>query len=176
MFSLTPSQENSSSVYQNGVQAGVGWVQCVSHSLSVKGVGSGNDVGAVPAHQEVHPVIEGPQVGLCRRHLCLLDDVEGLRRTQTQGGGVTGCLQTAVWIHAVHQAIWQYQTSHTHPPIKPKPGQTPGKETMAPYSKSLGDYSSWLLFQHMIGSMLHASNPGDHFDASSIACGSLTEI
>lgn len=97
------------------------------HSLSIEGVGTRNDVGAVPAHQEVHSVIESPQVALCRGHLCLLDDVQGVRGAHTQRGGVTGCLQTAVWIHAVHQAIWQGQTSHTHPLIKQQPGQTPGR-------------------------------------------------
>ncbi|TNN68676.1 hypothetical protein EYF80_021085 [Liparis tanakae] len=54
---------------------------------------------------EVHPVIEGLQVALGRGHLCLLDDVQGVRGADAQRGGVTGCLQTAVWIHAVHQAI-----------------------------------------------------------------------
>lgn len=78
---------------------------CASHSPSVKGVGSGDDVGAVSAHQEVHPVVESLQVALCRGHLCLLDDVQGVRGANAQRGGVTGCLQTAVWIHAVHQAI-----------------------------------------------------------------------
>lgn len=29
-----------------------------SHSLSIEGIGTRDDVGAVPAHQEVHPVIE----------------------------------------------------------------------------------------------------------------------
>lgn len=78
---------------------------CTRHLLSIKGVGTRDDVGAVPAHQEVHSFVESLQVALCRGHLCLLDDVQGVRRAHTQGGGVTGCLQTAVGIHAVHQAI-----------------------------------------------------------------------
>lgn len=86
----------------NVTLGGVWWELCPSHSLAIEGVGSRDYVGAVLAHQEANPVIESLQVGLRRGHLCLLDDVQGVRGAHTQRGGVTGCLQTAVWIHTVH--------------------------------------------------------------------------
>lgn len=80
-------------------------VPCTNDSLSIKGVDAGDDVGAVPAHQETHSFVEGLEFALSGGQLCLLDDVQGVRGAHAQGGGVTGCLQTAVWIHAVHEAI-----------------------------------------------------------------------
>lgn len=74
-------------------------------SLSIKGVDTGDDVGAVSAHQEMHSFVESLEFALSGGQLCLLDDVQGVWRAHAQGGGVTSCLQTAVWIHAVHKAI-----------------------------------------------------------------------
>lgn len=65
---------------------------CGSNSLSVERVGAGDDVRALPAHQEVNPVVERLQVALRGGHLRLLDDVQGVRGAHTQGGGVTGRL------------------------------------------------------------------------------------
>lgn len=74
-------------------------------SLSIKGVDTRDDVGAVPAHQEVHSFVESLQFALSGGQLRLLDDVQGVWGAHAQGGGVAGYLQTAVWIHAVHEAI-----------------------------------------------------------------------
>lgn len=74
-------------------------------SLSIKGVDTGDDVGAVSAHQEMHSLVESLEFALSGGQLCLLDNVQGVWGAHAQGGGVTGWLQTAVWIHAVHEAI-----------------------------------------------------------------------
>lgn len=83
----------------------VSFFRALCHSLAIEGICSRDGVRAVLAHQEAHSVVESLQVALCRGHLCFLDDVQGIRRAHTQRSGVTGCLKTAVWIHAVHQAI-----------------------------------------------------------------------
>lgn len=82
------------------------------HSLAIEGIASGDDVGAVPAHQEAHSVVEGLEVAVHGRHLRLLDDIQGFWGADAQCGGVAGPLQTAVWVHAVHQAIWRGQRGH----------------------------------------------------------------
>jgi hypothetical protein len=46
---------------------------------SVKGVLPGDAVCAVPAHEELDSIVEGVQVLLGYRGLCLLDDVQGVR-------------------------------------------------------------------------------------------------
>lgn len=74
-------------------------------SLSIKGVDTGDDMSAVPAHQEAHSFVESLQFALSGGQLRFLDDVQGVWGAHAQGRGVTGCLQTAVWIHAVHEAI-----------------------------------------------------------------------
>lgn len=53
-------------------------------SPSIEGVLSGDDVRAVPAHKELDAVIEGVQVLLGHRGLCLLDDVQRVRGAQAQ--------------------------------------------------------------------------------------------
>lgn len=74
-------------------------------SPSIKGVLPGDDVCAVPAHEELDAVVEGVQVLLGHRGLCLLDDVQGVRGAQAQWVNMTEGLEAAVGVHAVHQAI-----------------------------------------------------------------------
>lgn len=72
---------------------------------SVKGVLPGDDVCAVPAHEELDAVVEGVQVLLGYGGLRLLDDVQRIRGAQAQRVDVTEGLEAAVRVHAVHQAI-----------------------------------------------------------------------
>ena len=74
-------------------------------SPSVKGVLPRDDVRAVPAHEELDSVVEGMQVLLGHRGLCLLDDVQRVRGAQAQRVDVTEGLEAAVGVHAVHQAV-----------------------------------------------------------------------
>lgn len=74
-------------------------------SPSIKGVLPRDDVCAVPAHKELDAVIEGVQVLLRHRGLCLLDDVQWVRGAQAQRVDMTEGLEAAVRVHAVHQAI-----------------------------------------------------------------------
>ena len=62
-------------------------------------------MGAVTANQEADTVIERLQIALGGGRLRLLDDVQGVRRTNTQGGGVARRLQTTVRIHTIHQPV-----------------------------------------------------------------------
>lgn len=74
-------------------------------SPSIKGVLPGDDVSAIPAHEELDAVVEGVQVLLGHRGLCLLDDVQWVRGAQAQWVDMTEGLEAAVGVHAVHQAI-----------------------------------------------------------------------
>lgn len=74
-------------------------------SPSVKGVLPGDDVCAVPAHEELDAVVEGVQVLLGHGGLGLLDDVQRVGGAQAQRVDMTEGLQAAVGVHAVHQAI-----------------------------------------------------------------------
>lgn len=76
-------------------------------SPSIKGVLPRDDVRAVPAHKELDAVVEGVQVLLGHRGLCLLDDVQWVRGAQAQRVDMTEGLEAAVGVHAVHQAIYR---------------------------------------------------------------------
>lgn len=69
---------------------------------------------AVPAHKELDAVIEGVQVLLGRRGLCLLDDVQWIRGAQAQRVHVAEGLEAAVRVHAVQQAICRDDSIEVH--------------------------------------------------------------
>lgn len=75
------------------------------YSPAVERVGTGDDVGAVAADEEADALVEGLQGALAGGDLRLLDDVQGIGRAHAQRRGVARGLQTAVWVHAVHQTI-----------------------------------------------------------------------
>lgn len=84
---------------------GHGWSCGPLDSPSIEGVLPGEDVCALPAHEELDAVIEGEQVLLGHRGLGLLDDVQRVRGAQAQRVDMTEWLEAAVRVHAVHQAI-----------------------------------------------------------------------
>ena len=74
-------------------------------SPAVEGVVSRDDVGAVFAGQELDAVVEGLHGGRVR--LALLDDVQGVPGPPAEQAVLTGRLQAAVRVQAIHQAIWR---------------------------------------------------------------------
>lgn len=75
------------------------------HPPAVEGVVSRNDVGAVFACQELDAVVERLHCGQVR--LALLNDVQGIPRPPAEQAVLTGRLQAAVWVQAIHQAVWK---------------------------------------------------------------------
>lgn len=72
---------------------------------AVEGVVARNDVGAVLACQELDAVVEGLHSWPLR--LALLNDVQGVPGAPAERAVLTGRLQAAVGVQAVHQAIWR---------------------------------------------------------------------
>lgn len=72
-------------------------------SPAVEGVFSGDDVGAVLAHEQLDAVVEGFDGG--GAGVALLDDVQRVPRAPAQQAVLAGGLQAAVGVQAVHQAI-----------------------------------------------------------------------
>lgn len=72
---------------------------------AVEGVVPRNDVGAIFACQELDAIVEGLHCG--RVCLALLDDVQGVPGPPAEQAVLTGWLQAAVRVQAVHQAIWK---------------------------------------------------------------------
>lgn len=87
-----------------------GWNQGPMDSPSIEGVLPGDDVCAVPAHEELDAVIEGVQVLLGHRGWklgapCRVDDVQWVRGAQAEWVDMTEGLEAAVGVHAVDQTI-----------------------------------------------------------------------
>lgn len=83
------------------------WRKNKTHLPSFKGIVSWDDVSAVLADQELDPIIEWMQTLLGDGGLCLLDDIQGVWGAQAQRVDVAQGLQAAVWVHAIHQAIYR---------------------------------------------------------------------
>lgn len=64
-------------------------------------------MSAVLANQELDSIIKGVQALLGDGGLRLLDDIQGVRGAQAQRINVAQRLQAAVWVHAIHQAIYR---------------------------------------------------------------------
>lgn len=62
-------------------------------------------MGAVFACQELDPVVEGLHCGRVR--LALLNDVHRVPGSPAEQAVLTGRLQAAVRVQAIHQAIWK---------------------------------------------------------------------
>lgn len=83
------------------------WINSKIHLPAFKRIVPRDDVSAVLANQELDSIIKGVQVLLGDRGLRLLDDIQGVRGAQAQRINVAQRLQAAVWVHAIHQAIYR---------------------------------------------------------------------
>lgn len=90
---------------------------------AVERVVSRDDVGAVLACQELDAVVEG----LHRRPVCLalLNDVQRVPGPPAEQAVLTGRLQAAVRVQAIHQAIWKAEEAGLQEHVAPSCLETP---------------------------------------------------